>query len=153
MKMLCKFNCLWISEVSKHPFVVHNNKHVPLASFSCLVFCLCCCCVSFQKHFPFTLSHYWGISLARVTYLGYLPLLRASGRNNFHSEASLMLIVLNPQRNHLSDLHKTHFYGILIAKKHILEKKYINGHDKSWFICILMVLSPANPVENFLCVL
>lgn len=110
---------------------------------------LCVISKAFSLHSVSLLGHF----TARVTYLGYLPLLRASGRNNFHSEASLMLIVLNPQRNHLSDLHKTHFYGILIAKKHILEKKYINGHDKSWFICILMVLSPANPVENFLCVL
>lgn len=144
MEMLCKVNCPWISEVSKHPFVAHNNEH-SLGFFLMLgllpLLLLCVISKAFSLHSVSLLGHF--------TTLGHLPLLRASDRNNFHSQASLMLIVLNPQRNHLSDLPKTHFYGILIAKKHILEKKYVNGHDKSWFICILMVLSLANPVENF----
>jgi len=34
-------------------------------------------------------------------------------------------------------------------KKHMLEKKYVNGHNKSLVVCILAVLSNVNPVEVF----
>lgn len=57
----------------------------PLASFSCLVFYLCYCCVPIPKHFSFSLCLTTGALLWHCNFKpGHVPLLRASCRNNFH---------------------------------------------------------------------